>query len=173
MQLLVAQWPGAACAAATLKPRSTTMPDIRHRVGINAPAAAVYDAIATTEGLCGWWTRDVRGESALGSSIAFHFGNEEPGALMDVTALDPARTVAWSCSAGPSEWVGTEVRFDLKPGVDGETVVLFTHADWREPVEFMHHCSTKWAQFLISLKHDLEGAAATPYPEDERISSWS
>ena len=57
-----------------------------------------------------------------------------------------------------------------EPG--GETVLLFTHADWREPVEFMHHCSTKWAYFLLGLKAGLEGGPATPYPQDMAISSW-
>jgi len=53
-----------------------------------------------------------------------------------------------------------------------ETVVLFTHAGWAEPVEFLHHCSTRWAYFLMSLKHALEGGEATPWPRDEKISSW-
>ena len=29
--------------------------------------------------------------------------------------------------------------------VDDYTIVLFKHEGWEEPVEFMHHCSTKWA----------------------------
>ncbi len=37
------------------------MADIRHRVGIAAPRERVYRALATREGLSGWWTRDVRG----------------------------------------------------------------------------------------------------------------
>jgi hypothetical protein len=36
----------------------------------------------------------------------------------------------------------------------------------------MHHCSTKWAYFLLGLKAGLEGGAATPYPDDMKISSW-
>ncbi len=52
-------------------------------------------------------------------------------------------------SPGPSEWVDTEFTFELQQGgADGETVLLFTNDGWREPVEFMHHCSTKWASFL-------------------------
>ena len=46
------------------------------------------------------------------------------------------------------------------------------HADWREPAEFMHHCSTKWAYFLLGLKAGLEGGSATPYPGDMAISTW-
>jgi hypothetical protein len=51
-------------------------------------------------------------------------------------------------------------------------VLLFTHASWREPVEFMHHCSTKWAYFLLGLKAWLEGGEATPFSDDMNISSW-
>ena len=36
----------------------------------------------------------------------------------------------------------------------------------------MHHCSTKWAYFLLGLKSGLEGGAATPYPGDMAISTW-
>jgi len=52
-----------------------------------------------------------------------------------------------------------------------ETVVLFTHSGWREPTEFMHHCSTKWATVLIGLRGGLEGGAFTAFPDDTRISS--
>lgn len=46
------------------------MPDIRHRVGIKAPINQVYDAVATREGVAGWWTRDVDGESRPGKTLA-------------------------------------------------------------------------------------------------------
>lgn len=49
------------------------------------------------------------------------------------------------------------------------TFVLFTHAGWREPVEFMHHCSTKWAVFLLSLKNWIERAEGRPHPYDVKI----
>ena len=59
---------------------------------------------------------------------------------MEVTRLDPDGHVSWSCVGGADEWVGTELSFDLTDK-DGETVVLFTHANWRSPSEFMAHCS--------------------------------
>ena len=52
--------------------------EIRHRVGINAPIEAVYEAIATREGASRWWTRDVEGESAVGAELTF---NALPGFL--------------------------------------------------------------------------------------------
>ena len=77
----------------------------------------------------------------------------------------------WHCADGPEEWVGTNLSFDLSPS-GGETVVVFTHGDWRQPVEFMHHCSTKWAYFLLGMKAGLEGGEATAFPQDMKISSW-
>ena len=77
----------------------------------------------------------------------------------------------WRCIEGPDEWIGTRIIFDLATDGD-ETIVLFTHAGWREPVPFMHHCSTRWGYFLISLRAGLSGGTATPYPDDEPISSW-
>ncbi|HET6980989.1 MAG TPA: SRPBCC domain-containing protein, partial [Myxococcaceae bacterium] len=60
--------------------------------------------------------------------------------------------------------------FELRP--DGDfTAVLFKHQGWKEPVEFMHHCSTKWATYLLSMKSMLEGGRGRPYPDDLHISS--
>jgi hypothetical protein len=35
----------------------------------------------------------------------------------------------------------------------------------------MHHCSTKWAVFLLSLKALLETGAGSPFPHDTQINS--
>lgn len=147
------------------------MADIRLRVGIAAPRASVYENLTTIEGLSGWWTRQVTGEPGQGGKLAFYFGAPEPGAVMEVVDLTPDTHVGWRCVEGPGEWVGTTLTFDLT-WVGDETVLLFSHAGWREPVEFMHHCSTKWALFLLSLKAGLEKGRATPYPDDMAISGW-
>ncbi len=145
------------------------MPDIRHRVVVSAALDQVYSAIATKGGLSDWWTRDgVRGESKEGSKIEFYFGQPEPAAVMEVTRLDPDGQVSWSCVGGAEEWVGTKLSFTLTPK-DDETVVLFTHADWRDPSDFMAHCSARWAYFLLSLKSLVETGKGTPSPEDRRF----
>jgi len=146
--------------------------DIRHRVAIKASPERVYEAVATREGVAGWWTRTVEGENGLGGKLQFFFGGPEPAATMEIVDLAQNERVRWHCVQGPDEWLDTEVQFDLKPGRDDHTVVLFTHSDWREPVEFMHHCSSRWAYFLFSLKAGLERGEATPYPEDTPIDDW-
>jgi uncharacterized protein YndB with AHSA1/START domain len=50
------------------------MADILHRVGIKSSLDKVYKALATVEGLAGWWTDDTRGESKVGGVIHFQFG---------------------------------------------------------------------------------------------------
>jgi len=147
------------------------MPDIRHRIGIKAPLSEVYDALATREGLAEWWSRSVEGESRPGQNLTFRFGTPEPSAVMKVTATVSSELVRWTCVAGPDEWVDTTFTFELKRDGD-ETVLLFTNSGWREAPEFIHHCTTKWGYFLLGLKSGLEGAKATPWPDDMLISSW-
>ena len=147
------------------------MEAIRHRIGVEAPLEAVYEAVATNEGLASWWTRKVDGEPCVGGTLAFWFGGDEPGAVMEIVELAPSHRVVWRCVEGPADWRDTTITFDLHD-LDGEAVVLFTHDRWREPVEFMYHCSTRWAYFLLSLKTGLEGGVATPWPDDAKIDRW-
>jgi len=147
------------------------MPDIRNRVGVNAPIEDVYDAIATREGVAEWWTTTVEGDAHIGGELAFFFGGPDRAATMEVVESTRPSRVLWRCVQGPDEWVGTTISFDLSQNGD-ETVVLFSHAGWREPVEFMYHCSTAWASYLLSLKHGLEGGTAAPFPHNEFVSSW-
>src|SRR5690606_3190427 len=134
------------------------MIDIIHRIGIKAPAARVYEAIATTEGVADWWTEETVGDSTVGGTMTVTFRDEgiEKGRMdLEVIAATPAREVRWRVTAGPPEWVGTDVTFALAE--DGEyTIVLFGHCNWREAVEFTAHCSMKWATFLLSLRELVE-----------------
>ncbi len=151
------------------------MADILHRVGIKASADAVYQALATRDGLAGWWTDDTRGESRVGGVLSFHFsaGGVEIGSFqMKVLELDPAKRVLWQVVAGPEEWIDTRIGFELKQE-DDYCIVLFKHQDWKEPVEFMHHCSTKWAVFLMSLKSLVETGKGAPSPDDIKIDNWN
>jgi uncharacterized protein YndB with AHSA1/START domain len=150
------------------------MVDILHRVGIKASLDQVYRALATREGLAGWWTTDTQGTSKVGEALKFRFtadGKELGGFDMKVLELEPGKRVLWQVVEGPAEWIGTKISFDLRQEGDF-AVVLFKHQDWREPVEFMHHCSTKWAIFLMSLKSLVETGKGQPSPHDVRIGDW-
>ena len=64
--------------------------------------------------------------------------------------------------------MGTEVSFELTNG-EGQTYVLFKHSDWKASSDFMGHCSTKWAVFLLSLKQAVETGKGKPFPDDVPI----
>lgn len=152
------------------------MPDIVHRIGIKAAPAKVYAALATTEGVAGWWTRTTSGDSRVGGSVTFRFETktgEELGRFdMDVVDLETDRLVRWRVAAGPEEWVGTVIEFLL--AAEGDfTIVRFAHRQWREEVEFMAHCSMKWATFLLSLRALVESGTGLPSPDDLKIDNWN
>ena len=143
------------------------MVDILNAVGIKAQASRVYEALATLKGLSGWWTSDTTGDANVGGVIHFRFGDR--GFIdMRVRELDAGRRVVWQVVDGPAAWIGTKVNFELRQ--DGEfTTVLFKHEGWKEQVEFMHHCSTKWATFLMSLKALIETGKGAAFPNDVHI----
>ena len=148
--------------------------DILHRVGIKAWPAKVYQALATPEGVAGWWTTTTTGDKKMGGTIRtiFFADGKELGAFdLKLLELHPEKRVVWQVASGPPEWVGSKIRFDLKQE-DDYTVILFKHEGWKEPVEFMYHCSTKWAVFLMSLKSLVETGQGQPSPADVRISNW-
>jgi uncharacterized protein YndB with AHSA1/START domain len=146
------------------------MVDILHKVGIKSSSLNdVYKALTTLEGLSGWWTTNTQGKSDVGGVIQFRFG--AGGIDMKVLELDHTKRVVWQVVDGPAEWIGTKVSFDLRQEGDW-TLVFFKHQGWKEPVEFMHHCSTKWAVFLLSLKSLLETGKGSPAPNDIKLDSW-
>lgn len=152
------------------------MVDIIHRVGIKAPLAKVYAAVATVGGVAGWWTEETSGEAKPGGTIKTVFRSPDGSELgqmeFEVLELDPGQGVHWRVKAGPPEWLGTEIKFGLRQ--DGDyTLVNFGHVNWREAVDFMGHCSTKWATFLLSLKELVETGKGRPSPGDVKIDNWN
>lgn len=144
------------------------MVDIRHRIGVKdiTPEDA-YQAIATREGIAAWWVAETTGDDTVGGTLSFGADIKA-----QVTELRPDERVRWQVIAGPDEWIGTHLIFDIK--LDGDyTIILFTHQGWAEPVEFMHHCSTKWGVFLVSLKQYLDSGTGAPAPHDVHIGNWA
>jgi len=106
----------------------------------------------------------VKAPCGVGAVLQFKFGDHGFND-MKVLELNPGKRVRWQCVDGAKEWIGTEVSLDLKEQ-DGSTVVLFAQRGWKEPVEFMHYCSTKWGAFMVSLKSLCEKGQGMPWPDD-------
>ncbi len=138
------------------------MPDILHRVGIATTPSKVLETLTSLEGNRAWWDSNATGDAKKGGVLTFFNSHD-----FKVVEAGPT-LVRWKCVRGTSEWMDTEVKFEIVEK-KGQTFVLFTHADWKEPVEFMHHCSTKWGTFLLSLKALLENGKGRPAPDEVQV----
>ena len=152
------------------------MVNIIHRIGIKSSAKQVYSAISTIKGLAHWWTEEVDGDEQVEGNIVFRFSSEtgkEIGKMvMEVQELNPEKDIRWRCTDGPAEWIGTDITFQLSQQ-DEQTIIIFGHRNWREEVEFMAHCSMKWAVFLLSLREYVETGKGKPSPHDLKIDNWN
>lgn len=137
------------------------MVDILHSVGIAAAPDKVFAALTTVEGIRGWWSSDAHG--AAGEGEAFMFRTHQFEVLEA-----KAGQIRWRYSGSAKQWLGTEIDFQLY-WREIQTMVRFTHRDWQAPTDFMRHCSTKWATFLLSLKDHVEADAGRPEPRDAKI----
>jgi uncharacterized protein YndB with AHSA1/START domain len=82
------------------------MADMIHEIPIQASPEKVYAAIASQEGLRGWWTADSTAEARVGSIARFGFGQAGTGFEMRVDVLEPERRMEWSCLGHNEEWKG-------------------------------------------------------------------
>jgi uncharacterized protein YndB with AHSA1/START domain len=148
------------------------MPDILHRISIDAPQPRVHELIATPDGITRWWTgRPLGGDTTVGSHFRAYFGDgDQPAAVMEVLADSPDEVV-WRVIEGPDEWIDTRITFALRPAGAGATTLLFRHAGWPAATEFMSGCSTNWGAYLTGLKAGAEGLEFRAFPRSE-ISRW-
>jgi uncharacterized protein YndB with AHSA1/START domain len=148
------------------------MPDILHRISIDAPAARVHELIASTDGIARWWTgHPLDGGTDVGESFAVYFGDvDKPAAVMRVET-NTGDEVVWRVIEGPDSWLDTLITFAPRSNGD-TTTLLFSHSGWAESSEFMSGCSTNWGAYLTSLKFGAERGEFAPYPASE-ISRWS
>jgi hypothetical protein len=136
--------------------------------GTRTKQSRILDALTTLDGLASWWTSETTGDPAEDGTVTFTFG-DNGGFDMRVIKSD-AQQVHWECVNGPDGWVGTRIEFDIDAR-DTHNQVLFRHAGWDSENAFFHHCSTKWATFLLSLRDYVENGVGRPFPNDIKIEA--
>lgn len=141
------------------------MNNIALKIGTSCDPEEALKALNTIDGLSKWWTSQTEGSTNVGETITFKFGEARVD-MKVVTSTD--ELVLWECLSGPEEWVGTQVEFKLVR--EPETTVFFRHKGWSSESPFLHHCSMKWAVFLLSLKQALEEGHGLPFPNDQHIT---
>jgi uncharacterized protein YndB with AHSA1/START domain len=139
------------------------VPEIAHEINVSASPEKVFDALSTLDGVKGWQTPTATGTGEVGSEWVFTFADHPEFAWQVVTSDSPTH-VAWTCTRGPGDSVGTTVAFAVAPTPDGRTVVELTHAGWPGTHGNFRKCNTTWGVLLHHLRDYVEsGTAATAF----------
>lgn len=135
---------------------------------LDADPATVYAALATPNGLRGWWSQDCDVATEVGGTIRFRFGRNYKD--MRIERLEPDREVRWLCIRAhmtaitrKDEWVGTRIVFRLAPEGKGRTRLDFEHIGLVPSLECYDLCSNGWQYFMTSLQQLVETGCGTPH----------
>ena len=137
------------------------MASIKHFLRIKALPEKVYSAITTSEGLKGWWTLDANAEEKIGGIAEFIFG-ERYHNKMEITKLEHNSRVEWKCFQGDKEWIDTTFEFDIEE-TEEETILRFSHSNWKEETDFFAYCNYQWGYYMRSLADYCEKGEGTPF----------
>ncbi|MCI0693112.1 ester cyclase [candidate division KSB1 bacterium] len=138
------------------------MKTILHTVDINATLTQVFQALATENGLKGWWTTKVKADIRVGGIVDFTFGKTfNPD--MKITALEDPKVVAWKCVGGHAPWTDNTFRFAIESRGEG-CVLFFRHEYARElNDEEYGRYNYNWGYYLDSLRLLVETGRGKPY----------
>lgn len=139
------------------------MATILLRFPVAATAETVHGALATESGVRGWWSERTEGPSGVGSTMKVAFPDAPITFDFEVAEDVPAKRVTWRCLAGPPEWIGTDVSFDIEPGENDGVSVLFSQDGWKTIQESFPFIAYSWAQILPRLKKLAETGERDPY----------
>ncbi len=141
------------------------MENIEHINYIKVPAAKVFEALTTQEGLGAVWTRKLIVKPETGFVNAFDF-DDNYATKMKILVLEPEKKIHWECVEDDPEWVGTHVTFDLSENKEkGVTTIVLKQLYWRELTDFYRYCNYNWAMFLFSLKSYCEDGKGLPFQD--------
>jgi uncharacterized protein YndB with AHSA1/START domain len=142
--------------------------DIKHNLVIKASVNTVYNAVATQNGINGWWSKDCKVGEAVGEKSILNFDKQGKIVTMGFLTkeLVPNKKVVWECiENGNPAWLGTKIITEITERNDGADVI-FTHADFDEkwagqdPFEMTKQ---GWEHFVNSLVSYCETGAGQPW----------
>lgn len=123
------------------------MADIAHEIRISGTPEQVFDALATADGVRSWQTPHVEGTGAVGTEWVFTFTGR-PQFVWEITESVPPQRLAWTCTEGPGDSVGTVATFVVAATDDGRTLLTLTHEGWPGTHGNFRKCNTMWAVLL-------------------------
>jgi uncharacterized protein YndB with AHSA1/START domain len=87
--------------------------DFTREVVHDAPSERIFDALATLDGLAGWWTPIVRATPTVGGKLEFGFAGLDEKIVMHVDEARRPSSVVWRCltHTGHPEWQGSLLNY--------------------------------------------------------------
>ena len=142
------------------------MADIIMQFPVKAPAARVFEAVSTPNGLDTWWTKRSTGEPKLGATYGLHFG---PGYDWQarVTKCAAPREFELQMGASHEDWENTRVNVQLSEK-SGTTMVQFSHTGWPSANAHWRTSVYCWAMYLRIMSRHIEHGESVPY--EKRLS---
>src|SRR3954469_5322376 len=118
------------------------------------------EVYATINDVRGWWSEEVEGSTdTVGAEFRFRGHDDaetvEHLATIRVVELVPGKRVVWrvvenyfSFVDEQSEWLDTEIRFELSEDEGGGTRIVFTHEGLLPQHQCFEVCSSAWGLYL-------------------------
>ncbi len=78
-------------------------------------------------------------------------------------------TTEWMCQTG-REWAATRLIFELRE-TNGQTLLDFTHADWKAETDCFLSCQKVWQELMLRLKATAEGKDLGPRFSKDGVAS--
>ncbi len=131
--------------------------DYQRTLKTTAPPEKAYKAV--TSDMTNWWTQTGGSFSKLGDVTTFRFPPNTSYWTFKSITLEPYTLVEHECvdalhihdglsDAIRGEWLGTILRFEIKPAPTGSDVTL-THIGLRPDLECYQICEAGWDFFFM------------------------
>jgi uncharacterized protein YndB with AHSA1/START domain len=126
------------------------MADIAMQLHIDADADSIYRAVATADGIRGWFTTSAEAGEGTGAVHELSFpGVPEPWRLRVTEAVAGQRLVL-AGQNGP--WAGTVQTYEILPEPEGGATMRFTHAGFPAVDDAYRNFTYGWATKFVQLK---------------------
>jgi hypothetical protein len=140
------------------------MKTILHAFDIAGDPDEVRRALTTLEGLSGWWTTEVAGETDEGGVIHFTFeGDFNPEMRVDECSNGAVR---WTCIGGHEPWLDNTFHFEIS-GTAPVNFMMRQHyaRELADRVYGVYNFS--WGYYLDSLRTLVESGNGKPFQVDQ------
>ena len=114
------------------------------------------------EGISGWWSDTVAGDAGkVGDTFTVRFPTSPVVFELEVSRADDD-VVEWEVPESPPWWKGTTIRFEVSPGEEGGSNMLFSHEGFDPDDPIIPVITPAWVRFLDNLVEVARSGTPSP-----------